>query len=146
GVLRYKVCHELAMSDVMCYYISPLLSWAHYDERYDIPTAHQEEAHSLEELVTECSLDYEGGPGMMGDSGPFGEGSGDQALPIAEESFHALRQRQTSDTIASPDDKDRRVNLLNWDGLGTGGLFPRKKDRAVAPQFLAGTGFGSDLF
>ncbi|HJC59542.1 MAG TPA: nitrate reductase subunit beta, partial [Candidatus Dietzia intestinigallinarum] len=87
----------------------------------------QEEAHSLEELVTECSLDYDGGPGMMGESGPFGEGSGDQALPIAVESFHALRARQTSDTIASPADKNRRVNLLNWDGLGTGGLFPRKK-------------------
>ena len=58
----------------------------------------------------------------------FGEGSGDQALPIAVESFHALKQRQTSDTIASPGDKSRRVNLLNWDGLGTGGLFPGSKD------------------
>lgn len=64
---------------------------------------------------------------MMGESGPFGEGSGDQALPIAVESFHALKQRQTSDSIASPADKNRRVNLLNWDGLGTGGLFPGKK-------------------
>src|SRR5699024_7741457 len=101
-----------------------LLTLAHYDERYVVPTAHQEEAQCLVELATWRSLDYEGGPGMMGDSGPFGEGSGDQALPIAVESFHALRQRQTSDTIASPDDKARRVNLLNWDGLGTGGLFP----------------------
>src|SRR5699024_4512994 len=100
----------------------------HYDERYVIPTAQQAEAHSLEELVTECCLDYEGGPGMMGDSGPFGDDSGDQELPIAVERFHALRQRQTSDTNASPADKYRRVNLLNWDGLGTGGLFPRKKD------------------
>ena len=52
-----------------------LLALAKYDERYVIPTAHAEQAHALEELATECSLDYEGGPGMMGESGPFGEGS-----------------------------------------------------------------------
>ena len=40
-----------------------------------IPPAHAEDAHRLEELATECSLDYEGGPGMGG-SGPFGESSG----------------------------------------------------------------------
>ncbi len=52
-----------------------LLAIAKYDERYVIPAAHAEAAHGLEELATECSLDYEGGPGMGG-SGPFGEGSG----------------------------------------------------------------------
>ena len=52
-----------------------LLAIAKYDERYVIPTAHAEQAHALEELATECSLDYEGGPGMGG-SGPFGESSG----------------------------------------------------------------------
>ena len=53
-----------------------LLAIAKYDERYVIPPAHAEQAHSLEELATECSVsDYEGGPGMGG-SGPFGEGSG----------------------------------------------------------------------
>ena len=52
-----------------------LLALAKYDERYVIPPAHAEQAHSLEELATECALDYEGGPGMGG-SGPFGEGSG----------------------------------------------------------------------
>ena len=124
---RAEICEAVGMSEESVYDMYRLLALAHYDERYVIPTAHQEEAHSLEELVTECSLDYDGGPGMMGESGPFGEGSGDQALPIAVESFHALRARQTSDTIASPADKNRRVNLLNWDGLGTGGLFPRKK-------------------
>ncbi|HJC58724.1 MAG TPA: nitrate reductase subunit beta, partial [Candidatus Dietzia intestinigallinarum] len=124
---RAEICEAVGMSEEEVYDMYRLLALAHYDERYVIPTAHQEEAHSLEELVTECSLDYDGGPGMMGESGPFGEGSGDQALPIAVESFHALKQRQTSDTIASPADKNRRVNLLNWDGLGTGGLFPRKK-------------------
>src|SRR5699024_3710259 len=121
------ICEAVGMSEEDVYDMYRLLALAHYDERYVIPTAHQEEAHSLEELVTECSLDYEGGPGMMGDSGPFGEGSGDQALPIAVESLRALRQRQTSDTIASPDDLDRRVTPLTSVGLASAGLYPRKK-------------------
>ena len=37
-----------------------LLAIAKYDERYVIPPAHAEQAHSLEELATECS-DYESG-------------------------------------------------------------------------------------
>ena len=52
-----------------------LLAMAKYDERYVIPPAHAEQAHSLEELATECSLDYEGGPGMGG-SGPVRRGLG----------------------------------------------------------------------
>ena len=75
-----------------------LLAIAKYDERYVIPTAHAEQAHALEELATECSLDYEGGPGMMGESGPFGEGSG-ELTPVAVENFQMLKERQTSDTI-----------------------------------------------
>lgn len=100
-----------------------LLALAKYDERYVIPAAHAEQAHALEELATECSLDYEGGPGMGG-SGPFGEGSG-APLPIAVENFHMLQQRQQSDSLVEPADKRARVNLLNWDGKGAPpGLFP----------------------
>ncbi len=66
-----------------------LLAIAKYDERYVIPPAHAEAAHDLEELATECSLDYEGGPGMGG-SGPFGEGSGSNT-PLAVENFRASR-------------------------------------------------------
>ena len=41
---------------------------------------------------------------------PFGEGSG-HPVPVAVETFHALRRRQT--------------NLLNWDGRGRPeSLFP----------------------
>lgn len=41
------------------------------------------------------------------------------------ENFHALRERQSADTPASP---DRRVNLLNWDGNGRpAGMFPRQQ-------------------
>ena len=65
----------------------------------------------------------------MGQSGPFGEGSGQQAMRIAEENFVALKTRQESDTIAAPPDKEQRVNLLNWDGKGIPeGLFPPRDD------------------
>jgi nitrate reductase beta subunit len=104
-----------------------LLAIAKYEERYVIPTAHAEDAHRLEQVATECSLDYDGGPGMGG-SGPFGESSGTPA-PISIENFHMLRNRQTADSVAAPDDKETRVNLLNWDGKGRPeGLFPPKKD------------------
>ena len=110
-----------------------LLALAKYDERYVIPTAHAEQAHALEELATECSLDYEGGPGMMGQSGPFGEGSG-ELTPLAVENFQMLRQRQTADDLSggdAPEPPGRlrgRVNLLNWDGKGSPrGLFPKKR-------------------
>ncbi len=114
----------VGMTEEEMYDMYRLLAIAKYDERYVIPPAHVEQAHALEELATECALDYDGGPGMGG-SGPFGEGSGDHALPIAVENFAMLRARQTSDTLASPPDKARRINLLNWDGKGVPeGLFP----------------------
>ena len=113
-----------------------LLALAKYDERYVIPPAHAEQAHSLEELATECSLDYDGGPGMGG-SGPFGEGSGANP-PVAVENFHMLRARQTADAVLDPGDKRGRVNLLNWDGKGVpSGLFPpRPSDPSADDQGL----------
>ncbi|WP_440102123.1 nitrate reductase subunit beta [Streptosporangium sp. H16] len=116
----------VGMTGEQMYDMYRLLAVAKYDERYVIPPAHAEQAHKLEEIATECSLSYEGGPGMGG-SGPFGEGSGG-ATPIAVENFHMLKERQTSDTVSSPDDKKTRVNLLNWDGKGTpAGLFPPRE-------------------
>ncbi|MFI1169570.1 nitrate reductase subunit beta [Streptomyces sp. NPDC020801] len=116
---------QVGMGEEQMYDMYRLLALAKYDERYVIPPAHAEQAHHLEELATECSLDYEGGPGMGG-SGPFGETSGG-AAPIAVESYQALRDRQTSDTPAAPVGKDTRVNLLNWDGKGSPpGLFPSR--------------------
>jgi nitrate reductase beta subunit len=97
-----------------------LLAVAKYDERYVIPPAHPElgdardQAHQLEELG--CSLDYDGGPGMGG-SGPFGESSGGPP-PVAVETFHALKDRQTSDRLVDPAQTRGRINLLNWDGKG----------------------------
>ncbi|MGZ4438435.1 MAG: nitrate reductase subunit beta [Nocardioidaceae bacterium] len=110
-----------------------LLAVAKYEDRYVIPFAHAEAgdpnvlAHRLEESATECSLDYDGGPGMGG-SGPFGERSG-APTPIAVESFHLLKERQTSDTVVDPGDRSRQVNLLNWDGRGSAdGLFPPRAE------------------
>jgi nitrate reductase beta subunit len=117
----------VGMTEEQMYDMFRLLALAKYEDRYVIPPAHAEQAHSLEELATECSLDFEDGPGMGG-SGPFGEASGAPA-PIAVENFHLLRDRQTADAVdspAAPGDKSARVNLLNWDGNGRPqGLFPR---------------------
>ncbi|WP_026454133.1 nitrate reductase subunit beta [Saccharomonospora iraqiensis] len=118
-----RIAEKVGMTGEQVYDMYRLLALAKYDERYVIPSAHGEQAHGLEELATECSLDYEGGPGMGG-SGPFGESSGGPA-PIAVENFQMLRDRQNADTVAAPVDKGSRVNLLNWDGKGhPEGLFP----------------------
>ncbi|MEU7994776.1 nitrate reductase subunit beta [Micromonospora sp. NPDC049060] len=111
-----------------------LLAIAKYEQRYVIPAAHAEDAHRLEKIATECSLDYEGGPGMGGGGpygqGPFGEASG-TPVPVQVETFHMLRDRQTADGFTDPGDEPRRVNLLNWDGKGTPrGLFPPRRDDA----------------
>ena len=104
-----------------------LLAIAKYEERYVIPAAHAENAHRLEQLGTECSLEYEGGPGMGG-SGPFGEASG-TPTPISVENLTMLRDRQTADTTAPPQDRRVKLNLLNWDGKGRPeGLFPPRND------------------
>ncbi|MBC9717380.1 nitrate reductase subunit beta [Streptomyces sp. TRM66268-LWL] len=98
-----------------------LLGVAKYEERYVIPSAHEADGRRLEESM--CSLDFEDGPGMYA-SGPFGEASG-QPMPVSVETFHALRERQSSSGIADPGQRGARVNLLNWDGKGRpDGLFP----------------------
>jgi len=118
---------RVGMDGESMYEMFRLLALAKYDERYVIPTAHAEEAHSLEELATECSLDYESGPGMGG-SGPFGEGSG-ELTPVALENFRMLKERQTSDQLPGDGSKAGRVNLLNWDGKGMPeGLFPPRQE------------------
>jgi nitrate reductase beta subunit len=117
----------VGMTGEQIYDMYRLLAIAKYDERYVIPPAHAEQAHKLEEIATECSLSYDGGPGMGG-SGPFGEGSGGTTR-IAVENFHLLKERQTSDTVTPLSGKQARVNLLNWDGKGAPpGLFPPRTD------------------
>jgi nitrate reductase beta subunit len=107
-----------------------LLAIAKYEDRYVIPSAYAEQGHALEE--TACSLDFDGGPGML-ESGPFGEASGRPA-PVSVETFHALRDRQTGGGVADPDSRGAKVNLLNWDGRGTSGLFPPRSRGDVGPE------------
>jgi nitrate reductase beta subunit len=108
-----------------------LMAIAKYAERYVIPKAHEEQGHQLEELG--CSLDFDEGPGMY-ESGSFGEASG-RPVPVAVETFHALKQRQTSEGIAQTESMRGRVNLLNWDGVGTPeGLFPPAHGTAGQPD------------
>ena len=129
-----QIATAVGMTGEQIYEMFRLLGIAKYEDRYVIPPAHAEQAHSLEELATECSLDYEGGPGMGG-WGPFGESSGG-VTPIAVENFHMLKDRQTADSLTAPSEPGR-VNLLNWDGKGApSGLFPSRRG---APD-IAGTG------
>ncbi|GAB7007624.1 nitrate reductase subunit beta [Nocardioides sp. AN3] len=115
----------VGMTEESMYEMYRLMGIAKYEQRYVIPKAHVEDAHALEEIG--CSLDYDEGPGMYG-AGPLGEASG-RAVPVAVETFHALRERQTTDQPASDESLRGRVNLLNWDGNGRpSGLFP---DRAA---------------
>ena len=109
-----------------------LLAIAKYEERYVIPPAHAEQAHALEELATECSLDYEGGPGMGG-SGPFGESSGGVDADRGGELPHAQAAPDRATTLVDPTTSRGRVNLLNWDGKGAPeGLFPPRGRAATA--------------
>ncbi|MEO9222734.1 MAG: nitrate reductase subunit beta, partial [Mycobacteriaceae bacterium] len=90
-----------------------LLAIAKYEERYVIPPAHYEDAHKLENIATECSLEVDGGPGMGGMDGSFGGDPGLGADP----------------GVGTPDGPGRpegvRINLMNWNGQGTPeGLFP----------------------
>jgi len=128
-----SIPEAVGMDGETMYDMFRLLALAKYDERYVIPTAHAEQAHALEELATECALDFDGGPGMMGESGPFGEGSGD-LTPVAVQNFQMLKQRQTADDMSGEQSEGKRlrgrVNLLNWDGKGSPrGLFPKRSPK-----------------
>ncbi len=99
-----------------------LLAVAKYEQRYVIPAAHAEDAHRLEKIATDCSLDYEGGPGMGGGGpygqGPFGESSG-TPVPIQVETFDAQRSRQRADSLTEAGDRAQRTNLIDAGGAGS---------------------------
>jgi nitrate reductase / nitrite oxidoreductase, beta subunit len=123
---------SVGMTGPEMYEMYRLLGIAKYNERYVIPTAQVEGAHELEELG--CSLDYDEGPGMYGmqKAGRFGEASG-HPVPVAVETFHALKQRQQTEGVAHAEEMRGRVNLLNWDGRGTPeGMFPPRRTEEEA--------------
>jgi nitrate reductase beta subunit len=123
---RPDIAAGVGMDEEQVYAMYQLLALAKYEDRYVIPTAYAVPENLKGQVEeTACSLDFEGGPGMyMTGSGPFGEASG-TPVPVAVETFHALRDRQTSETPARVGEPNARVNLLNWDGQGRPpGLFP----------------------
>ena len=123
---RPEIPEAVGMTEESTYQMYRLLALAKYEDRYVVPKAHSEVGRQLEEL--ECSLDFAGGPGLY-DNGVFGEASG-RPTPVAVETFQALKQRQQSETIVPTEDREARVNLLNWDGtgvpLGMPGVPPKK--------------------
>jgi nitrate reductase beta subunit len=126
---RPDIAAGVGMDEEQVYAMYRLLALAKYEDRYVIPTAYAV-PENLQGQVEEtaCSLDFEGGPGMyMTGSGPFGEASG-TPVPVAVETFHALRDRQTAESHADVAAPTVRVNLLNWDGQGAPpGLFPPRR-------------------
>ena len=42
-----------------------------------------------------------------------------QPVPVAVETFQALKERQTGEGAGVSGSRDSRVNLLNWDGKGS---------------------------
>ena len=76
----------------------------------------------------------------MYESGPFGEASGGP-VPVAVETFHALRQRQTGEGMAANAENPSRVNLLNWDGRGSadGDVPAMRRLRPSCPRRNAAT-------
>jgi len=88
-----------------------LLAIAKYEHRYVIPGAAAADAHRLDAVATGCSLDSDGGPGMT-------------AFDTMNGKFHLTAPSADTNGVAAPVDKAHRINLLNWDGKNTGGLFP----------------------
>ena len=112
---RPEIPAAVGMTEEQLYAMYRLLAIAKYEDRYVIPKAHVEAARDLEELA--CAVaDVDEDTGFR--SGPFGEMSG-KPVPVAVETFHALKQRQTTEVFVPADSVKVRVNLLNWDGLGS---------------------------
>ncbi len=123
---RPHIPAAVGMTEEQIYQMYQLLAIAKYDERYVIPSAYAPTGGDVEEPG--CSLSFDGGPGMY-ESGPFGEASG-MPMPVAVENFHALKDRQTGESMAANAARPSRVNLLNWDGRGTPpGMFPDGANR-----------------
>ncbi|GIH05186.1 nitrate reductase subunit beta [Rhizocola hellebori] len=61
-----SIAEAVGMSGEQMQAMYRLLAIAKYEQRYVIPAAHTQTAHTLEGRATGCSLDSEGGPGMGG--------------------------------------------------------------------------------
>ena len=108
---RPEIPAAVGMTEQSVYEMYRLLAIAKYEDRYVIPKAHAETARDLEELA--CAVDYDGDPHDA--SGPFGHSSG-RPIPVAVETFHALKERQTTEVLIPLDAV--RMNLRSWGAAG----------------------------
>jgi nitrate reductase beta subunit len=108
---RPEIPEAVGMTEESIYEMYRLLAIAKYEDRYIIPKAHAETARDLEELA--CAVDYDGDPHDA--SGPFGHSSG-RPIPVAVETFHALKERQTAEVLIPLDAV--RMNLRSWGTAG----------------------------
>ncbi|HEX2857335.1 MAG TPA: nitrate reductase subunit beta [Propionibacteriaceae bacterium] len=108
-----------------------LLAIAKYEERYVIPTAHQEQAHGLEELATEC-------PVGEGKAAHFGSGSGGP-IPIALQTFKEAKARMQADDWSQVPGS---LSYMEWDGRGMPGKASPEEvaQRPGIPGSVPGTG------
>lgn len=95
-----SIAQAVGMTGEEIYEMYRLMAISKYNERYVIPKAHMEQAHDLEEIG--CSLDVEGGPGMLYDDA-F-SGSGDRPVPVSPGSY------------ANAARADGKVDIFLWDG------------------------------
>ena len=100
GVGNEEIAHEVGMTGAEMYEMYRLMAISKYEERYVIPPAHLEDAHNLEEIG--CSLDTDGGPGMLYD-GAFTD-PGDRPVPVSAGSY------------ANAARADGKVDIFMWDG------------------------------
>ncbi|MGA4507487.1 nitrate reductase subunit beta [Propionibacteriaceae bacterium G1746] len=105
-----EIAAAVGMTGVEMREMFRLLAIAKYEERYVIPTAHAEQAHSLEELATDCPVG-EGGPGA------FGGGSGGP-VPVAIQTLRETKARMQADEMSQV---PGAVSYLEWDGKGMPG-------------------------
>ncbi len=89
---RPEIPAAVGMTEEDIYEMFRLLAIAKYADRYVIPTAHAEQAHSLEEIATDCAVSAYGG----GNNEPFGTGSGQQ-VRIAVEDLRVRSDRMKDD-------------------------------------------------
>lgn len=100
GVGDESIAESVGMTGEQVYEMYRLMAISKYNERYVIPRAHMEDAHNLEEIG--CSLDTDGGPGMLYDDA-F-SGTGDRPTPVSSASY------------ANTARADGKVNIFMWDG------------------------------
>ena len=130
-----SIAAAVGMTSQEVYEMYRLLAIAKYEDRYVIPRPTSSRRTTWRRWAARWTSTVDRTRWV--ESGPFGEASG-RSTPVAVETFHALKQRQTSDSATSDETLRGRVNLLNWDGNGSPpGMFPSSPDATTERQSQA---------